>query len=254
MRSTTLLPSDRPLLNQGRESAVPEVSVVIPCFNEEACIDGVVRDWWQQLSANLVDFEIVVIDDGSTDRTPAILASLVREYPELRTLRQANQGHGPALLHAYREARGRWVFHTDSDAQFISGDFWSLWGRREESPYLMGIRVERKDPIHRVALSRGLRLLVRTITGIPVEDINIPYKLIRRDLLGELLPIVPNDTFAPSILLALGAHRRGIHIIQVPVRHLARTTGRTILKPLKLARSCLRALRQLLRFVAITPA
>lgn len=113
----------------------------------------------------------------------------------------------------------------------------------------MGIRRARKDPLHRLILTRVLRSLVRVITGIPVKDINIPYKLTRGDLLKELLISIPPDTLAPSILLAIGAHRRGVRIIQWPVTHLPRTTGQTVLKPVKLAKFCWKAFGQLLRYI-----
>ncbi|HLG18258.1 MAG TPA: glycosyltransferase family 2 protein [Bdellovibrionota bacterium] len=233
----------------------PGLSLVMPCYNEEACVEEVVSSWITEIQKRLRDFEMVVVNDGSKDRTAEILHRMESRFGELRVLTQENRGHGPALLNGYRSARGEWIFHTDSDNQFVPEDFWKLWGVRDRSPYVMGIRMHRDDPWHRLLLSRTLRWIGFILTGIRVHDINIPFKLIRRDLLGKILLAIPGDTFAPSILLAIGAHRLGVKITEIGVRHLPRKTGQTVLKPWKLAKSCARAFRQLRRFcVEFRPA
>ena len=234
---------------RGNERALRlELTLVIPCYNEEACIEEVVSSWVKEISRRISGFSIVVVDDGSKDQTPQILQKLKGRYPELKVIRQQNQGHGAALLTGYKAAEGTWVFHTDSDNQFVPEDFWKLWELRNETPYVIGIRMNRDDPWFRLIISRILRLISRVLTGVPVRDLNIPYKLIRKDLLDQLLPSIPSDTFAPSILLVLGAHYKGVSFRQVEVKHLPRTTGETVLRPWRLFRSCLQAFRQLAQY------
>ncbi|HEY7565806.1 MAG TPA: glycosyltransferase family 2 protein [Acidimicrobiia bacterium] len=232
-----------------------QLSLVIPCYNEEGCIEEVVSSWIGEIRKRISNFEMVVVNDGSRDRTPEILAGLASRYPELCVLNQRNQGHGPALLNGYRAAGGEWVFHTDSDNQFVPQDFWKLWTLRNRSPFVMGNRSKRHDPWHRLLLTRITRWITFLLTGIRVRDINIPYKLIHRELLQRLLPAIPPNSLTPSILLAVGAHALAVPFLETDVQHLARKTGQTALRPLTLTRFCVRAFGQLLRFrVSFRPA
>ncbi len=225
-----------------------QLSIVIPCYNEEGCIEEVVISWVKEISSQIPDFRLILINDGSKDRTGEILESLKSRYSQLDVVHQENRGHGPALLHGYRQAMGDWVFHTDSDNQFVPSDFWSLWKLRAGTSYVIGYRKNRNDPWHRLVITNILRFIVNILLGVPVRDSNIPYKLIRRDLLQKLLPLIPDDTFAPSILLALGAERKGVSFKEVPVQHLPRRTGKTVLHPLRLSRACIKSFFQLLAF------
>jgi dolichol-phosphate mannosyltransferase len=225
-----------------------KLSVVIPCFNEEECLEEVLLSWDAELSQRIDAYEMIVIDDGSTDGTGEILGRLGERIDALKVTRQENRGHGPALLAGLGQARGEWVFHTDSDHQFEPDDFWLLWERRHSSRYVMGVRVKRHDPLHRLVITRALRGFVTIMLCRSVRDINVPYKLIERELLRDIIATIPEDTFAPSILMVQAAVHRGVLIEEMEVKHLPRTTGETTLKPLKLMSVCLRALVESVRY------
>jgi dolichol-phosphate mannosyltransferase len=221
-----------------------KLSVVIPCYNEEECLEEVLRSWDAELSKRIDDYEIIVIDDGSTDGTEGILGRLAESMGSLKVTRQPNRGHGSALLAGYEEARGEWVFHTDSDHQMEPEDFWFLWERRRPSGYVMGVRVNRQDPVHRLVITWALRWFVTVLLCRKVRDINVPYKLVERELLRDIIGTIPEDTFAPSILMVQAAVHWGIEIEEVEVKHLPRTTGESTLKPMKLVAVCALALVQ----------
>lgn len=225
----------------------PELSIVMPCYNEEGCIESVVRDWVGVIRLRHSDFEIVVVDDGSRDRSGAILDTLEEEIPELRVIHQANGGHGAALRRALEEARGTWVFHVDSDDQFIASDFWTLWDLRDDNDYVCGIRIRRHDPLHRLVITRVVRVLTRLFFGTRVRDANIPFKLARRSALDALLELVPNDVFAPSILITVAAAKL-CRYTETPVLHRARRTGRISIVRMKLLKACLRCTLELAAF------
>jgi dolichol-phosphate mannosyltransferase len=202
-----------------------ELSVVIPAYNEEGAIRSVVASWDDQLRGLGVEYEIRVYDDGSRDRTGALLEALAAERPRVVALRQANRGHGPTILRGYREARGAWVFQVDGDDEMPAGAFPDLWQRRDEADVVLGYRVERVSPPARRLITAVSRWTVRLLFGAGVRDVNTPYRLFRRDVLARLLADVPPDAFAPNVILAGLAVRRGLRVLELPVPHRGRRTG-----------------------------
>jgi glycosyltransferase involved in cell wall biosynthesis len=205
-------------------------TVVLPAFNEQDCIRDACIEWLSVAEAH--SGKVIVIDDGSTDSTPAILDALAAAHPALFVLHQPNAGHGPTVLRCYREALStgaEWVFQVDSDRQFLPDDFALLWERRGQAGFLIGGRANRNDRPSRIVLSRLHRRLVRFLFGVDVADPNSPFRLIRASLLARLLDYVPGDAFAPNVMLAILA-RRGGSLLELQVRHLPRLTGRTFIR------------------------
>lgn len=225
------------------------LSVVVPVWNEEEVIGGLVDELEREVAAHLDDAEIVVVDDASTDSTPAILAERARASGRLRVITaDRNRGHGPSVLHGLREARGDWIFQLDSDGQFVVAEFWELWRRREEADLVLGIRVDRHDPLHRLVLTRVVAVVVSSLAGRRLRDSNAPFRLVRRGLWEDLRGFLGPDTLAPSILVTMGAAVRGWRIVEVPVTHLPRQGGTSWLRAFRLLRFSLRGLGQLGRF------
>lgn len=231
-------------------SAAPRVIVVMPAYNEEACIAQVCREWLAVMES--VDgCRLLVIDDGSRDRTPTILEALAAANPALEVVRQRNAGHGAAILNGYRRALemgAEWVFQVDSDGQFDPWDFTRLWERSGRYRFLVGYRWRRKDPMLRRAVSAALRRLIRVLFGVRLRDPNVPFRLMEARLLAELLPRLPENVFAPNLLLAILARTGDSGFYEVPVHHRARRGGRSSLGLTRLARVLPRCLRELLRF------
>jgi glycosyltransferase involved in cell wall biosynthesis len=222
-----------------------ELTVVVPVYNEGPTIEPVVRDVVEVVRDLVEDQgEVVVVDDGSTDGTGAIVDRLATELAEVRVVHQPNRGHGPALLTGFDQAAGRWIAHLDSDDQIPAKELAGLWSERSGASLVLGVRVDRDDPPYRLALSRQVRRLVSVLAGRPVADANVPCKLLTADLWREARPLLPDDTFAPSISLVMVAARRGHVLHEVPVTHRARTTGTSSLKPVRLARAVAKATAQ----------
>ena len=222
------------------------LSLVIPAHDEEATIEGVVRASVavvRELAPGAA--EVIVVDDGSTDRTGALLDALAAELPELAVVHQhPNRGHGPALMNGFDRARGRWIAHLDSDDQIPAEEVERLWPLRERAPLVLGTRTKRDDPRHRLVVTVVVRAVVSMLARRYVQDANVPCKLVERSLWTTARPLLPDDTFAPSIALVLVAARRGMAIEQVAVRHRARAHGASSLRPVRLARALALAMRQ----------
>ncbi len=225
------------------------LSVVVPVWNEEATIGTLVEELDAQLPSWAEGVEIIVVDDASRDKTPAILASLADERSRVRVIRSnENRGHGASVLRGLAEASGDWVFHVDSDGQFVVSEFVELWKRRHQFDLVLGHRVHRHDPMHRLVLSRVVAVAVSLLAGRRLRDPNVPFKLFRRTLWEDLRPFVSDGSLAPSILIAAGAVVRGWRVVEVPVSHQARPAGRATLRALRLLHFSARGLGQLLWF------
>jgi dolichol-phosphate mannosyltransferase len=166
--------------------------VVLPVYNEAAAIARVIAEWTPVLAEADRQFVLLVVDDGSTDETPAILQRLARDEPRLRIVRQANRGHGAACRHGYEiatapESDASFVLQIDSDGQCDPADLAAFWELRREHPRQLGRRSRRGDGWLRAATSRALAWLVSVAAGQRVRDPNVPFRLLRRDVLADAL-------------------------------------------------------------------
>jgi dolichol-phosphate mannosyltransferase len=228
---------------------VSYLSIVMPVYNEDQLIETLVLDLERRVVERLREVELIVVDDCSTDRTATILDRLARDRKWLFVEHaRVNAGHGPSVVRGLRQASGAWIFQLDSDGQFEIDDFWKLWEARTEADLVMGVRVERRDPTHRILLSRIISLTVSALARRRLRDPNVPFRLIRRELWDDLEPLLSPATLAPSILVALGAVARAWRFVEVPVRHLPRSRGSSSLRSLRLVSFSLRGLRELLAF------
>lgn len=237
------------------EVAVPQFMpesciIVLPVYNEAGCIHEVCRDWITVLERH-ERFRLLLVNDGSTDGTAAILADLAAADPRIEVLTKSNGGHGSAVIHAYERALQTdcdYVFQVDSDGQFVASDFELLWTRRHSSSFILGRRTQREDSRARVFLSGAYRELLRVMFGANMPDPNIPFRLMRSSLLLELTERVPPGTFAPNVFLSLLAAKAGEPSLDVPVQHRGRKTGTVSIKGWKMARIALRCFREMLAF------
>lgn len=226
----------------------PLLSIVIPIYNEEEVIEQVIRDIHSAILSKLPDSELLAVDDGSSDSTPLLLDNLARVYPQVIPFHKENGGHGDALLYGMERAAGEYIFLMDSDGQTDPTDFWPLWNRREEAEFLCGVRVKRYDPVHRLVIARLLRIGIRMFFGVYCRDANVPFKLFTKELWQRARPFIPRDTLTPSLFLSIWANKSPDGYQELNIRHLARESGSSTIRYLKLIRFCARAFVQLMGF------
>ncbi|MBO0935944.1 glycosyltransferase family 2 protein [Fibrella sp. HMF5335] len=230
------------------------LSIVMPAYNEEAVIEDVVVLWTNLLTAHFPTetTRLIVVNDGSKDKTGAILDQIAPKYPQLMVVHQPNGGHGNAVVNAYRQAialDSMYVFQTDSDDQFVTADFDKLWAKRAESPFILGHREVRFDAPARLIITRILRLSIALIYGTYIKDSNIPFRLIRGSYLKRLLAQLPTPTpFAPNIFLAVMAKKAGNNLFDIPITHKERLTGEVSILRWKLLKVCIQSFRELAQF------
>lgn len=205
-------------------SAAPELSIVIPAYNEAGIVGDTLRVWDAEARGLGIAHEILVYDDGSTDETRAVLTSLAREMPALVVGYHANRGHGPTVLAGYREAAGTWVFQVDADDEVGPEPFEAFWRARHDYDLQIGHRRDRAQTLGRRVLSWGSRTMVGVLFGTGISDVNTPYRLMRRSALASLLSVVPEDTFAPNVAISGLAVLRGLRVREVDVRARSQTS------------------------------
>ena len=230
--------------------SVPELSVVMPVYNEEASVERVVREWAETLERLGIGYEMLLYDDGSRDGTAAALRILAAANPRIVAASHANRGHGPTILRGYGEARGTWVFQTDSDGEMPASAFAALWRERERYDLLVGSRAGRRSSPARVLLTFGSRTIVRLAFGRGVHDVNAPYRLMRGAWLRtHVLPFVPASTAVPNIAVCGIAARSGARILEVPVACVPRRAGESSIDLRRAARLAWRGVVETLRIV-----
>lgn len=184
-----------------------ELAVVVPVFNEEEALGGVLEEWIPELSRHSSDFRMFVLDDGSTDGTPEVLEDARSRHGDvLECCRHANRGHGQTCVAGYRLAAARgaeYVFQIDSDGQCDPAFFERIWALRKDCDVVYGHRVRREDGWKRVAASLVLRAAVFGATGAWCVDANSPYRLMRTHGLEEILDRVPADFHLANVALAV---------------------------------------------------
>ena len=231
-----------------------KLAIVMPAYNEQDCMADVVQIWTNLLQKQFPTENtcLIVVNDGSKDKTGEILDQLAQSNPILVVVHQKNGGHGVAVVHAYSKAvelGAEYVFQTDSDDQFIPEDFEKLWAKKEESNFILGCRVVRHDDPFRLVITRILRMSIFFIYGTYIQDSNIPFRLIKGSYLKKLLEQLPTPTpFAPNIFIAVMAKKAGQTLFDIPITHKERATGEVSIVKMKLLKVCWQSFKELSRF------
>jgi dolichol-phosphate mannosyltransferase len=219
------------------------LSVVVPAYNEERTVAGVLRahaDLGRRLAGEV---EIIVCDDGSTDGTPAAIAAAAADVPEVRIIRNVTNAGIPATMkQLYAAARGDWVYFTPADGQVPVGALETMWKAREGKALVVGRRVPRRDPLSRVLIAELYSAGLRTVFQLPIKDID-SVKLYRGEDLRSLQIRSRSNFFEAEMLITLCRRRRPV--TEVIVEHRPRIAG--VAKGVTPANAAL-AMWELLRF------
>lgn len=223
-------------------SAARSISAVFPAHNEEGSIEHVVSKASECLDSLSLDWEIIVVDDGSRDRTGPILDRLARRDARVSVVRHpTNLGYGAALRSGILSARKEWVFLCDSDLQLHPYELQAMLVWTGACDAIVGYRAERQDPWFRRLNAAAWRLLLGWTLGLRLRDVDCSLKLLKRSLFEHIQLDSTGSMVSAEILLQ--ALRLGFVIKEIPVTHYPRTSGKpTGANP----KVIMRALRELL--------
>lgn len=203
------------------------LTVVLPCFNEEGVIAKTINNTISSAKKSKTVLELIVVDDGSTDDSGAILEALQKKHPCLRVLTNlCNQGYASAVCKGIDQARMDNVAFMDSDGQFLPKDLFILLRKMERNSFIAGFRKNRADPPHRKLNAFIFNSVIRILFGIIVKDIDCGLKIFKRKIWKEIKPVVASGALLNAELF-LNLKNNHIAFIQMPVNHLERRTGKS---------------------------
>jgi glycosyltransferase involved in cell wall biosynthesis len=201
-----------------------EVTVVLPVLNETESLPPLYRELTDTLEALGRSYELIFVDDGSTDGSFATLEKLHRQDDRVRVIRlRRNFGKAAALGAGFAEARGEAVVTLDADLQDDPAELPRLLARLEDGCDLVsGWKQDRRDPRSKTWPSRVFNRVTGALTGLPLHDFNSGFKVYRREVVQELPLYGELHRFIPAL-----AAWRGFQVAEVPVRHRPRRFGRS---------------------------
>ncbi len=229
-----------------------DLAVVVPVYNEQGSVRQVLLEWYEVLCKIGMNFCIFAYNDGSRDNSASVLESVAREYPtRIRVVNKTNSGHGPTILRGYREAAGmaEWIFQIDSDNEMGPDSFSELWRCRDKYDFQAGGRKGRCQMLPRKVVSFVSRMVIRVFYGKnTIWDVNTPYRLMRSEKFKELFLKIPDNTFAPNLIVSGYVARENLPYRQIDVPHRDRQTGEVSIKKWRLFKASLRAFLQTICF------
>lgn len=224
------------------------ISVIFPAYNEEANIEQSVLMARTVMSKFFAPemIEIIVVNDGSADRTADVLNQLAEESSDLRVIHHArNRGYGAALRSGLYEARHDLVFFSDADLQFDLSEIRHFLKHIKDFDIVAGYRINRADDPIRLINAWGWNKLVWATLGLPIKDIDCAFKLFRRQIFEEI-QLTSVGAMVNTELLAL-AVKRGMKIKELPVSHYPRSAGEQTGANLKVVAKAFRELFSMYR-------
>ena len=202
------------------------LSIFFPAYNEEKNIEKSVLgaiEWLQKM--NIV-WEILIINDGSTDGTGKIAEKLAIKYSQVKVINQQNGGYGMAIRTGLKNAKYEWIAYTDVDGQFKFSDISNFFPLCNNADAICGHRLKRNDPIYRSIFSFCWGMSVRLLTGITLKDINCGFKMFRKSAIENMGPLTSTRGAVINPELALKLNKSGFKILEVGVNHYPRLHGK----------------------------
>ena len=219
------------------------LSVFYPCYNEQDNVRRVVGEAMAFLPTVSDDFEVILVDDGSRDRTGAIIDELAAGDPRIRGVHHpVNRGYGAALVSGFRAATKELVFYTDGDGQFDIAELPALLDLIGRYDIVSGFRRHRRDSLIRRLNAWLWSRLVTRLLSVRCRDVDSAFKLYRREIFDRI-DMKSTGALIDAEILAR-AVRAGFTLAEVPVSHRPRVAGRQTGAKLSVI---LRAFRELLR-------
>lgn len=203
------------------------ISVFFPCYNDQGSIGQLIDDAIITLKKITRDFEVIVVDDGSTDKSRKILQDYAKKYLQLKLVfHEKNQGYGGALKSGFRSCSKELIFYTDGDGQYDIKELPILFSlMTNDVNFVNGIKMSRQDPNYRIVVGNIYSLIARWLFWLPMYDVDCDFRLIRKSLVQKI--VLKNNSGTICIELVKKAQRAGAKFRQVSVHHYKRQWGQS---------------------------
>lgn len=204
----------------------PALSIFYPAHNEAKNLESLIEHAAEFVKLQSFAVEVIVVDDGSSDETPTVLAALMQRYPFLRTVRhEKNLGYGEALKTGFRSAKAPRVFFTDGDHQFRLNALPEFLQTLDSEPcdVVVGYRRNRQDNVIRKLNGYLWSRMIRLVLGVKIRDIDCAYKLFRKPAIEALEVTTTGAMISAELLYQI--QQNNFRIVERPVEHHPRTQG-----------------------------
>ena len=202
------------------------LSIVIPAYNEEENIHNIVQESLDVLQRLTPQFEIIVVDDASTDQTWSLLQKLAKNIPQLRIIQNVkNMGCHPASLVGYQAAQGDYCYFIPADGQIPPGEITKFLDKAKAgSDVIYSWRQHRADPPYRLWISGFYNFLLKLLFNIKMHDVD-SSELLSKKAIASILPKLLSDSAFITVEILLEAQRQGLSMDEVIIDHRPRTAG-----------------------------
>ena len=200
------------------------ISIFLPAYNEEANLEEVASKTKEVIRPIFDDFEIIIVDDGSTDRTSGIAEGLAKKDKRIKIIHHPkNLGYGAALISGFKASSKDLIFFTDADLQFDISEIKKLLSYISKYDVVIGYRCPRRDPFLRLVNAWCWKWLHRILFGLKVRDIDCAFKLFKKKAIKSITIKSRGAMVSAEMLIRL--FRKGYKIKEVAVQHLPRKAG-----------------------------
>ncbi len=197
----------------------------MPVYNEGNSIEHTLRSYYDELRGK-IDFELIVMEDGSTDSTKSVLTKLERILPIKVYSGMTRKGYAKAIQDGIHYTHHDWVLLVDSDGQYASQDIWKLWSYTDRYDIILGKKTTRQDGILRLLLSRTYNFLLRLFFSVSFKDMDTGFRLVRKSILNNVGQKVSYLQFFNAEFV-IRAYYKGARVVEVPIHHRKRVSGET---------------------------
>lgn len=207
---------------------LPGLSIFFPCYNDGGTIGSLVLLALETAQQVAHDYEVIVVDDGSTDMSRDVLRELAERHPQHVRLifHEHNRGYGGALRSGFNAARKEWVFYTDGDAQYDPRELVRLVEKvGPQVDVVQGYKIKRHDPLHRIVIGRIYHWLMKILFQLKIRDVDCDFRLIRRSVLDKIE--LTQDSGVICLELVRKLQTAGARFEEVGVSHYFRLYGKS---------------------------
>lgn len=203
----------------------PNISVIMPAYNESGNIESVISKAIPVLDTFAEEYEIIVVNDGSTDETKELLDTLAKSNPHLRVVHHPqNHGYGSAIRSGLKESRLDYIFITDSDGQFDFNELTEVYPHIAKTDFIVGYRLQRQDWLMRKINAYCWNVLCQTLFKTGLRDVDCAFKLFKRPILNSIQLKACGSMISTELVVK--SRKAGFKILEIGVHHYPRLSGK----------------------------